>query len=158
MRAAVITASDRCRRGQCDDLSGARARELLEAEGVEVVFYKLVADEREDIAAAIRLAVDRHGADLVVTTGGTGLSPRDVTPEATLDAVEREVPGIAEHIRAASVRMSPNAMLSRAVAGQRGTSLVVNLPGSPKAVEETLGIVLTVADHAMRMMAGEGHG
>lgn len=157
MRAAVITASDRCSRGEAEDLSGPAARDRLEAAGIEVVSYAVVPDDRGSIETAIIDAIDERGADLVVTTGGTGLGPRDVTPEATRAAIDREVPGIAEHIRAESLVHSANAMLSRGIAGQRGAALVVNLPGSPKAVEETLGIVLSVAEHAIRMAAGEGH-
>jgi molybdenum cofactor synthesis domain-containing protein len=157
MRAAVITASDRCFEGAAEDVSGALLRERLEESGAELVSYALVPDDVEDIAHAIRIAVDEHEADLVITTGGTGLGPRDVTPEATRDVIEREVPGIAERIRAASLEKSPNAALSRAIAGQRAGALIVNLPGSPKAVEETLPLVLDVAEHALRMMAGEGH-
>lgn len=157
MRAAVITASDRCSSGETQDVSGEVARERLEEAGAEVVYYAIVSDDQGRIAEAIREAVDQRGADLVLTTGGTGLGPRDVTPEATRDVIEREVPGIADHIRAASIAYSPNAMLSRALAGQRGSALVVNLPGSPKAVAETIAIVLSVAEHALRMIAGEGH-
>lgn len=157
IKAAVITASDRCARGQAEDRSGALARERMESAGLEVVFYKVVCDEREQIAGAIREAVDEHAADLVVTSGGTGLGPRDLTPEATADVIDREVPGIAERIRAISVEVVPTAVLSRAIAGQRGGSLVVNLPGSPKAVDETLGVVLGVIEHASQMAAGGGH-
>jgi molybdopterin adenylyltransferase len=157
MRAAVITASDRCAAGEAEDRSGELARERLEDAGAEVVYYALVCDDRARIADAIREAVDERGADIVLTTGGTGLGPRDVTPEATRDVIDREVPGIAEHIRAMSITHSPNARLSRAIAGQRASSLIVNLPGSPKAVAETIAIVLSVADHALQMIAGGGH-
>ncbi len=154
IRAGVITASTKGARGERADESGPAMKEMLEAGGIEVAFTDLVIDDVDEIAAAIRAAI-AAGANVVLTTGGTGLSPNDVTPEATRRVIEREVPGIAEAIRAQSLAKTPHGMLSRGIAGSVGRALVVNLPGSPRAVRESLEVVLPVLSHAVELLAGE---
>ncbi len=154
MRISVLTASDRCSRGEAEDKSGPLISALL-AGTAETVCYRCVPDEREKIALALTEMCDTLHSDVVFTTGGTGFAPRDVTPEATRDVIEREVPGIPEAIRAESLKITPKAMLSRATAGIRGKTLIVNLPGSPKAVRESLTVVLPVLDHAVETMSGQ---
>ena len=154
MRISVLTASDRCSRGEAADKSGPLIAGLL-AETAEIVCCRCVPDERDAIAAALTEMCDIFHSDVVFTTGGTGFAPRDVTPEATRDVIDREVPGIPEAIRAESLKITPKAMLSRAAAGIRGKTLIVNLPGSPKAVRESLAVVLPVLDHAVETMSGQ---
>ena len=150
--AAVLTVSDRSFQGQRADEAGPLAASLLEESGYRVVETALVPDERAEIEAAlIRLADE---AALVVTTGGTGFSPRDVTPEATLAVCQRMTPGIPEAMRYASMRVTSRAMLSRAQAGIRGGTLIVNLPGSPKAAKENLEAVLPALAHGLEMLSG----
>lgn len=151
--AAVITVSDRSASGQRPDESGPAAVQWLTHHGATVVSEVIVADESDDIVTALRNAAD--SADLVITTGGTGVGPRDVTPEATLSASDRNVPGLAEAMRAASMRITPNAMLSRGVAVIIAGALVVNLPGSPKAVGESLDTVAASLPHAIKLLRGE---
>jgi molybdopterin adenylyltransferase len=152
---AVLTVSDGVSRGEREDLSGAVASDLLQVLG-EVLAREVVPDDRAPIEAALRRYCDR-GVRLVAVTGGTGLGPRDVTPEATLAVIEREVPGLAEAMRAASLAKTPRAMLSRAVCGVRGSTLILNLPGSPKGVRECLEVVLPVLRHALHVLRGGGH-
>ena len=155
LRFAIITCSDT--RNEEEDTAGALLKERILQQGWECASYELVRDERADISAAIVHAADQVKADVVITCGGTGLSLRDVTPEATRDLCDREVPGIAEGMRAYSLAITPRAMLSRAVCMQRGTSLVINLPGSKKAVAENWDGVVGVLPHAVSMMHGGGH-
>lgn len=155
MRAAVVTVSTRAAAGVYADDAGPRVVSLLVGAGFDVGDPVVVPDGREGVARAIATAC--ADADLVVTNGGTGLHPRDETPEATGDVVDRLVPGIAEAMRAASLGVTPMAMLSRGVAGVRGTSLVVNLPGSPKAAAENLEVVLPVLRHAVEQLRGGDH-
>lgn len=157
MRAAVLTASDRCARGETADASGAHIRERLEAAGWEVVATAVLPDEREEIAALLVRWVSSLAPELIVTTGGTGLSPRDTTPEATLAVIDRRAPGIAEALRAHGMVSTPNACLSRGEAGLRGRTLIVNLPGSLKAVREGMDFLVPVLPHAVAMARGEGH-
>ena len=154
VRAGVITVSSRGAAGSRTDESGPAMKDALVAAGHEVVSAALVPDDLAKIANAI-LEAARAGANVVLTSGGTGLSPNDVTPEATRRVIDREVPGIAEALRARSLAKTPHGMLSRGVAGAVGSTLVVNLPGSPRAVRESLEVLLPVLSHAVELLAGE---
>jgi molybdopterin adenylyltransferase len=156
MRVLVLTISDRASKGLYEDLSGpAIERVLTERLGDVEIQRCIVPDERRAILQALNEA---QSVDLVITTGGTGLSPRDITPEVTTEYCDRSVPGIAEILRAESYRQTPNAMLSRGVAGMRGNTLIVNLPGSVAAAEFCTNLLAPVLSHALRMARGEGHG
>jgi len=154
-RAAAITVSDKGYAGQREDKSGPLLQELLRSQGYEVVYHAIVPDDKGQIAALLRHLADNSGADLIVTTGGTGAAPRDVTPEATHEVIEREMPGLAELIRMEGYKTAPFAVLSRGVSGIRGASLIINLPGSPKAVQEGMAILESVLGHALQMLKGE---
>lgn len=151
-RAVVITVSDSASAGQREDLSGPEAARILSEAGFEVLDVEVVPDERTLIQDRMRMACDREGVRLVVTTGGTGLSPRDVTPEATGRVIDREVPGLALLMRLEGIRKTPKAALSRGIVGVRGTALIVNLPGSVKGVVESLGAVMGVIPHALETL------
>jgi molybdenum cofactor synthesis domain-containing protein len=150
--AAVITLSDKGSRGEREDLAGPAIREMLGGIDAEVLHYEVIPDEKELIKA--KLIEYSNRVDLIITTGGTGLSPRDVTPEATREVIDREIPGIAEAMRREGLRKTRRAMLSRAVAGVRGSTLIINLPGSPKAVKEGLESVMDVLVHAVEKIKG----
>ncbi|MEN6463608.1 MAG: molybdopterin adenylyltransferase [Syntrophaceae bacterium] len=153
--AGILTVSDKGSRGEREDLSGLEIRKLLETLPAEVLHYEIIPDEADIIAdRLIHLADVRH-LDLILTTGGTGVSPRDVTPEATLRVIEKEIPGLAELMRLKSLEITPHAALSRAVAGIRGCSLIVNLPGSPKSVRENLAVILPTFRHAVEKIKGD---
>lgn len=152
---AIITVSDKGSQGQRDDLSGETIRSLLKKIGAQVDFYKIVPDEVKLIQLAIIEAVDKIKVDLVLTTGGTGFSIRDVTPEATKAVIEKVAPGISEAIRMEGFKKTPQAILSRAIAGIRENSLIINLPGSPKGVRESLGIILEAIPHGIAILKGE---
>ncbi len=155
IKVAIITVSDKGARGQREDISGETIRFILEKIEAQVVEYKIVPDEIDLIRQAIIEAVDRIKVDLVLTTGGTGLAARDVTPEATEGVIEKTVPGISEIIRVESFKKTPKAILSRAIAGIRKTSLIINLPGSPKGVRESLNIILEALPHGIDILKGE---
>ena len=156
--AAVITVSDLGSRGLRQDTSGPAVCAMLEEAGFSVAYTAIVPDEKEEISALLRDCADERRIDLIVTTGGTGLSPRDVTPEATLAVLEREIRAIPVAMWVEGLRRTPRAMLSRAVAGTRGSSLIVNLPGSERAARENLGAVVGALEHGLHMIAAEGHG
>ena len=155
IRAAVITASDACSRGERADDSGAALVELLQASGAEVVERRILSDDREPLVQMLEAFAQRDDINLILTTGGTGLGPRDNTPEATLQVIEHEVPGIAEAIRAESLKVTRMAMISRGVAGVASGTLIVNLPGSPKAVRESFAVIKPVLAHAVDLLAGQ---
>lgn len=157
LKVGIITCSDTRSKGEAEDTAGPALAQACEQLGWQVVAYRIVADEHEEIAFEITRMADDVNADIIFTTGGTGFSQRDVTPEATLAACEREAPGIAEAIRAGSLSVTRRAMLSRAVAALRGKSLVINLPGSRKGALECFGFVSDQLEHAVVMMAGGGH-
>lgn len=156
--AAVITVSDLGSRGLRQDTSGPAVREMLETMGFTVVHTAMLPDEAEQISAELCACADEKKIGLIITTGGTGLSPRDVTPEATLAVLDREIRAIPVAMWVESLKITPRAMLSRAVAGTRGGSLIPNLPGSEKAARENLSAVIGALEHAMHMLAAEGHG
>lgn len=157
MRVAIITASDSGARGTREDVSGPLIREIAEGLGAEVVSCCLLPDERVLLAGEMRRIADEGLAELILTTGGTGFSARDCMPEATLDIVERQAPGIPEAMRAYSMQFTGRAMLSRAAAGIRGQTLIVNLPGSPKAVRETLEYIYPHLVHGVDILTGRAH-
>ncbi len=162
MRIAVLTISDRSAQGEREDRSGPLILEIALKRGWEVIEADIVADEQVEIEERLASWCDSGEIDLVLTTGGTGFSPRDRTPEATRKVVERLAPGLAEAMRVRSMSKTPHAMLSRAVAGIRKSTLIVNLPGSPKAVEENLAVIIPVLPHAIQLLredpeAEQGH-
>ena len=154
-RAAIITASDSGYRGEREDLSGPAIKEILEREGYEVISMDILPDDQVMLAGKLQEIADSEKAELILTTGGTGFSERDVTPEATEEVIERKVPGIPEAIRAYSMTITKRAMLSRATAGIRGKTLIVNLPGSPKAVRESLEYIIDTLAHGLEILSGE---
>lgn len=154
-RAAIITASDSGYRGEREDLSGPAIKEILEREGYEVISMDILPDDQVMLAGKLQEIADSEKAELILTTGGTGFSERDVTPEATEEVIERKVPGIPEAIRAYSMTITKRAILSRATAGIRGKTLIVNLPGSPKAVRESLEYIIDALAHGLEILSGE---
>lgn len=157
LRIGVITSSDSCAAGAKQDGSGPALEELIAARGWQVAGYRLCADDVDELSAAIIDLADLEGADVIFTTGGTGFSQRDVAPEATMAVCDRMAPGIAEYIRSESAKVTPRAILSRGVAGLRGRTLVINVPGSVKAARESFGFVADQLEHAVEMIAGGGH-
>lgn len=153
-KAAVLTVSDRCSRGEREDEGGPLVAEQLRAAGYEVSELAVVPDEQGEIETALRRIADSGTVQLLVTTGGTGFAPRDVTPEATAAVCEKLAPGIPEAMRCASLQVTKRAMLSRAQAGIRGGTLIVNLPGSPKGARENLEAVLPALEHGLTMLSG----
>jgi molybdopterin adenylyltransferase len=151
----ILTISDKGAAGDRQDRSGQAIREILSSMDVSIVNYDIVPDEKDLIVEKLIKWVDEDGLDVVFTTGGTGLTPRDVTPEATLSVVDKIVPGFAEAMRVESLKKTPMAMLSRAVAGTRGKCLIINLPGSPKAVRECLEVILPALSHAVETLKGQ---
>lgn len=155
LKAGVITVSDKGSRGEREDLSGHVIMEMLGDIGIEVSDYRIIPDELEVIETTLLEFTDKQYHDLIITTGGTGVSPRDVTPDATLKVIEKEVPGMAEAMRRESALKTPHAMISRAVAGIRGKSLIINLPGSPRGVRENLSVIIPALRHAVEKIKGD---
>ena len=153
-RVAIITSSDTGYRGEREDLSGPAIREIVEKNGYKVVSMDILPDDRAILSKKMAEIADNNTAELILTTGGTGFSPRDIMPEATEDIIDRRVPGIPEAMRAYSMTITKRAMLSRATAGIRKKTLIVNLPGSPKAVKESLGFILGALDHGLKILRG----
>ena len=151
---AILCVSDRCSAGICQDKSGPLIKEIVSSLGTTKE-YIVVPDEKKEIEKALIYLCDDVKADVVLTTGGTGFAPRDITPEATKAVIEKETPGIAEAIRQNSLLITPKAMLSRAVSGIRKNTLIINLPGSPKAVKESLEFILSVLPHAVEVLSGD---
>ena len=151
----ILTISDKGSRGEREDLSGREIAEIISGLPAKVEAYDIIPDEEEQITRKLIDYVDQKNLDLILTTGGTGLSPRDVTPEATRKVLDKEIPGIAEAMRAEGLKITPMAMLSRAAAGIRCRSLIVNLPGSPRAVKENLTVILPVLKHALEKIQGD---
>ena len=154
IRVAIITSSDSGYRGEREDVSGKVIKEIAEANGYQVVSMLLLPDEQQMLSDAMREIADQNQADLILTTGGTGFSPRDCMPEATKAITEREVPGIPEAMRAYSAQFTKRAMLSRAAAGIRKSTLIINLPGSPKAVRECLEFIIDELGHGIEILTG----
>jgi len=155
IKVGILTASDKGSAGQRIDESGKVIMNALKQIDSSMTDYVVVPDDRDTIAANLTRMADVIGVDLILTTGGTGFSPRDITPEATLSVIDREAPGIPEAMRLKSLQITPKAMLSRAVAGIRGKTLIINLPGSPKAVSECLEVILPVISHAIEILRGD---
>ena len=155
IKVGILTASDKGHACVRIDESGKLIAELLRGIGAEVVDYKIVPDERDIISSNLKRMADELDIDLILTTGGTGFSPRDITPEATLDVIDRQVPGIPEAMRAKSLEITSRAMLSRAISGIRNRTLIINLPGSPKGVQECLEVILPVLPHAIGILKGQ---
>jgi molybdopterin adenylyltransferase len=154
LRAVVITVSDACSRGEREDTSGATLVQLLTEIGAEIVKSRILPDDLDPLVQALKACAEREDVNLIITTGGTGLGPRDNTPEATKLVIEREAPGIAEAIRAESLKATPTAMISRGVCGVRAGTLIINLPGSPKAVQESFAVIAPVLSHAIDLLEG----
>ena len=152
LRFGVLTVSDRSARGERPDTSGPALVELIKSQGWEVTHTDILPDDQGILRESLAAWADRGDADIILTTGGTGFAPRDITPEATRAVIEREAPGLVEAMRSASGAKSPHAMLSRAVAGIRGKVLIINLPGSPKAAVENLQVVLPALEHAVQLL------
>jgi molybdenum cofactor synthesis domain-containing protein len=150
----ILTISDKGSKGQRQDKSGEAIRDIVASQKGSVVKYEIVPDEKDVIATTLTNWADGGKVDVILTTGGTGLSKRDVTPETTLTVIDREIPGIAEAMRMKSLAKTPMAMLSRAVAGQRGQCLIINLPGSTKAVQECLEVIMPAIPHAVEIIKG----
>lgn len=158
IRFGILTASDRSARGERADVSGPALTDLIRTRGWSVVKQAILPDDRSALAAAMSAWADSGEMDVILVTGGTGFAPRDVTPEATLDVIERSAPGLSEAMRAASLKITPNAMLSRLAAGIRKRTLIIDLPGSPKGAVENFEVVLPVLEHAVKLLREEDAG
>jgi len=155
IRAAIITLSDKGSKGEREDESGVVIRDMIGSAGASVDHYSVLPDEKDLIVDSLTRLCDTGCIDLILTTGGTGVAPRDVTPEATRAVIDRELPGMAEAMRAESLKKTPHAMISRAVVGIRKQTLIVNLPGSPKAVRENLAVILPALAHTVEKIKGD---
>jgi molybdopterin adenylyltransferase len=155
IRAIVVTVSDACSRGERQDASGEALVQLLREIGAEIVETRIVSDDLEPLAELLRTSAGRSEVNLIITTGGTGLAPRDNTPEATIAVIEREAPGLAEAMRIETLKQTPMAMISRGVCGIRSETLIINLPGSPKAVRESFAVIKPVLSHAITLLSGQ---
>ena len=158
IRAVVITVSDACFNGERKDTSGEVLAQLLKDLGAEIVATRILSDEPEPLTDALKEFADWRQVNLIITTGGTGLGPRDNTPEATLEVIERQAPGIAEAMRIETLKQTPMAMLSRGVCGVRSGALIINLPGSPKGVRESFAVIAPVLKHAVALVVGQPGG
>ena len=158
IRAVVITVSDACFNGERKDTSGEVLAQLLRDLGAEIVAARILSDDPDPLTDALREFADWRNVNLIVTTGGTGLGPRDNTPEATLEVIEREAPGLAEAMRMETLKLTPMAMISRGVCGVRSGALIINLPGSPKGVRESFAVIAPVLKHAIALLEGEPGG
>ncbi len=156
VKVAILTISDKGYKGKREDKSGPALEEIVNQNQGEIVYYKVLPDEKELIKKELKEIADSGLADLALTTGGTGFSPRDVTPEATKEVLEREAPGLAEAMRAESLKKTPTAMLSRALAGIRKKTVIINLPGSVKGAVENFEVVLPALKHGIEILKGEG--
>ncbi|MGA9993853.1 MAG: MogA/MoaB family molybdenum cofactor biosynthesis protein [Pyrinomonadaceae bacterium] len=157
IKAVVITVSDACSRGEREDESGATLVELLKGAGAQLVAAEILSDDLKPLAAKLIEYAERADVNLIVTTGGTGVAPRDNTPEATRAVIEREAPGLAEAMRIKTLEQTPMAMISRGVCGIRSGALIINLPGSPKGVRESFAVIKPVLRHAIALLAGKPH-
>jgi len=154
-RAAVLVVSDKAYRGEREDKGGEVVIQILKENGFEVIEKRIVPDEKDQIISSLREWADIKGIPLIITTGGTGVSPRDVTPQATREVIDYDIPGIGEAMRLKSLQITPNAMLSRAIAGVRKSSLIINLPGSPSGARDNLLAVIPALDHALLKISGD---
>jgi molybdenum cofactor synthesis domain-containing protein len=155
LRVGILTLSDKGSRGEREDASGKLLQELVKEAGWEVALYTILPDEKDEISSLLKEWSDKEGLDLILTNGGTGVYPRDVTPEATKEVIEKEIPGIPEYIRYISYPITPMAALTRGIAGVRGKTLILNLPGSPKAIEEIFPKLIKVLKHAVEKIQGD---
>ena len=154
-KVAILTMSDKGSKGEREDTSGPLIEEMVKPLPAEVVHYEIIPDEKDRIEEALKKCSDQIKVDLILTTGGTGISPRDVTPDATERVIDKSLPGFAEAMRAESLKKTPHAMISRAICGIRRSTMIVNLPGSPKSVRENLAVILPALPHALSKLKGD---
>jgi len=155
IKVGILTLSDKGSKGEREDLSGKALKDFSEVEGWKVIKYEIIPDEKEQIVEILKIWVDKEKLDFIITTGGTGVYPRDVTPEATKEVIEKEIPGIPEYIRYISYPLTPMAALTRGVAGIRKKTLIINLPGSPKAIKEIFPKLIPIIKHAIEKIKGD---